>query len=332
VTALLLSAVSSTRVHTSIALSANELVDVVFTGQNLKRRLDDTTSQTQNQVQSGFLLDVVVRQSATIFQLFAGKDQSLLIWGNAFLVLDLLLNLLDGVARLDLEGDSLAGQGLNEDLHTTTETEHQVESRFLLDVVVGQSATIFELLASENQSLLIWGNAFLVLDLLLDLLDGIRRFNFESDGLASEGLDEDLHTTTQAQNQVESGLLLDVVVGKSTAVLELLSGEDETLLIWGNTFLVLNLLLDLFNGVGGLDFQGDGLSGQSLDEDLHTTAQSENQVEGGFLLNVVVGKSTAVFQLLSGEDKSLLIWRDSFLVLNFFASRSQWYQSSLLQE
>jgi hypothetical protein len=63
------------------------------------------------------LLDVVVRQSATIFQLFAGKDQSLLIWGNAFLVLDFLLDLLDSVARLDLEGDGLAGQSLDEDLH-----------------------------------------------------------------------------------------------------------------------------------------------------------------------------------------------------------------------
>jgi hypothetical protein len=29
------------------------------------------------------LLDVVVRKSTAIFQLFAGKDQSLLIWGNA---------------------------------------------------------------------------------------------------------------------------------------------------------------------------------------------------------------------------------------------------------
>ena len=33
--------------------------------------------------------------------------------------------------------------------------------------------------------------------------------------------------------------------------------------------LVLNLGLDVVNGVGGLDLEGDGLSGQSLNKDLH---------------------------------------------------------------
>jgi hypothetical protein len=61
---------------------------------------------------------------------------------------------------------------------------------------------------------------------LLDLLDGIRRFNFESDGLASEGLDEDLHTTAETEHQVESRFLLDVVVSKGSSIFELLSSED----------------------------------------------------------------------------------------------------------
>jgi hypothetical protein len=39
---------------------------------------------------------------------------------------------------------------------------------------------------------------------------------------ASEGLDEDLHTTTQAELQVNGGLLLDVVVCKDTTILKLL--------------------------------------------------------------------------------------------------------------
>jgi hypothetical protein len=44
--------------------------------------------------------------------------------------------------------------------------------------------------------------------------------------LSSEGLDEDLHTTTQAELQVNGGLLLDVVVSKGTAILKLLvSGQ-----------------------------------------------------------------------------------------------------------
>ena len=47
-----------------------------------------------------------------------------------------------------------------------------------------------------------------------------------------------LTTTTQTKHEVKGGLLLNVVVRKSAAVLELLAGEDQTLLVWGNTLLV----------------------------------------------------------------------------------------------
>jgi hypothetical protein len=46
--------------------------------------------------------------------------------------------------------------------------------------------------------------------------------------LASEGLHEDLHTTTQAELQVNGGLLLDVVVRKGTAILNLLASGQWT--------------------------------------------------------------------------------------------------------
>jgi hypothetical protein len=39
-------------------------------------------------------------------------------------------------------------------------------------------------------------------------------------------------------------------------------------------------------------------------------------MESGFLLNVVVGKSAAIFELFSSKDETLLVWWDSFLVLN----------------
>jgi hypothetical protein len=73
---------------------------------------------------------------------------------------------------------------------------------------------------------------------------------------------------------------LDVVVGESSAVLELLTSEDESLLIWWDTFLILDLSLDVFDGVCWLDIKGDGLTGKSLDEDLHTTSESEDEMEG----------------------------------------------------
>jgi hypothetical protein len=38
-------------------------------------------------MEGGLLLDVVVRQSSTILQLFTSEDQSLLIWGNTLLIL-----------------------------------------------------------------------------------------------------------------------------------------------------------------------------------------------------------------------------------------------------
>jgi len=72
----------------SIAFPANHLVAVVLLGQDSKRGLNDTTSQTKHQVKGGLLLYVVVRQGSAIFQLFASKNESLLIWGDAFFVLD----------------------------------------------------------------------------------------------------------------------------------------------------------------------------------------------------------------------------------------------------
>ena len=52
-----------------------------------------------------------------ILQLLAREDQPLLVGGNALLVLDLGLHILDGVGGLHLEGDGLTRQGLHEDLH-----------------------------------------------------------------------------------------------------------------------------------------------------------------------------------------------------------------------
>jgi hypothetical protein len=49
-----------------------------------------------------------------------------------------------------------------------------MESRLLLDVVVGQRAAVLQLLAGEDQTLLIGRDALLVLNLLLHRLDRVR--------------------------------------------------------------------------------------------------------------------------------------------------------------
>ena len=68
---------------------------------------------------------------------------------------------------------------------------------------------------------------------------------------------------------MEGGLLLDVVVAESPSILELLASEDQPLLVWGDSLLVLDLGLDVLDGVRGLDLEGDGLTREGLDEDLH---------------------------------------------------------------
>jgi hypothetical protein len=97
-----------------------------------------------------------------------------------------------------------------------------------------------------------------------------------------------LGTAAKSEDEMESRLLLDVVVGQGATILELLAGKYQTLLVRRNSFLVctatvshgqgnsqppcrrtLDLALDIVNGVGGLDLKGDGLAREGLYKDLH---------------------------------------------------------------
>ena len=78
-----------------------------------------------------------------------------------------------------------------------------------------------------------------------------------------------LGSAAEAEDKVEGGLLLDVVVGEGAAVLELLSGEDEPLLIRRDALLVLDLGLHIVYGVRRLYFKGDGLPREGFHEYLH---------------------------------------------------------------
>ena len=69
----------------------------------------------------------------------------------------------------------------------------EVKGRLLLDVVVAEGAAVLKLLAGEDQALLVGRDALLVLDLGLHIVDRVGRLHLEGDGLAREGLDEDLH-------------------------------------------------------------------------------------------------------------------------------------------
>ena len=100
-----------------------------------------------------------------------------------------------------------------------------MKCRLLLDVIVAESATILELLACENQPLLIrrdtgwwtggsvmsklWRQStmdspLLVLDLCFNIIDSVGRLHLEGDRLPREGLDEDLHLDEGSTSSIAS--------------------------------------------------------------------------------------------------------------------------------
>ena len=118
-----------------------------------------------------------------------------------------------------------------------------MECRLLLDVVVLECPPVLKLLASEDETLLVRGDALLVLDLGLDVLDLFLILDFDRGRRAGRGLHGELHAAAKPQHQVERRLLLDVVVGQRPAVRQLLAGEDQPLLVRRDPLLLLDLCL-----------------------------------------------------------------------------------------
>jgi len=239
-------------------------------------------------MESGLLLDVIVRKSAAILQLLASKDETLLIWRNTFLILDFCLDVFNGVRWLNLKSDGFSCQGFDKDLHSSSETKYKMESWLLLNVIIRKSAAIFQLLASKDETLLIWRNAFLILNFGLYIFNSVRWFNFKCDGFSSQSFDKNLHASSETEHKMESWFLLDVIIWKSAAILQLFASKDETLLIWRNTFLILDLSFDIFNSIRWLYLKGDSFTSQGFDEDLHTSSETKYKMESWFLLDVVI--------------------------------------------
>jgi hypothetical protein len=120
-----------------------------------------------------------------------------------------------------------------------------VQDRFFLNVIIGKSATVLKLLAGEDKTLLVGRNAFFILNIGFHVVNGVGRLNLECDRLSSRGLDKYLHTATETKAEMKGGFFLDVIVREGTTILELLSSEDEMLLIRRDAFFVLNLSLTL---------------------------------------------------------------------------------------
>lgn len=67
-------------------------------------------------MQRGLLLNIIVGQSAAVLELFARKNQPLLVWRYSLFILYFLFDILDGVAGLDVQCDRFAGLGFYENL------------------------------------------------------------------------------------------------------------------------------------------------------------------------------------------------------------------------
>jgi len=121
-TTLSLSAVGGLNWKSSVTLSANHLFALELSGKSSKIWLDlhgshTSSSESQNQMEGGLLLDVVIREGSTIFELLTSEDKSLLIWGNTFFILNLGLDVLNGVSWLNIKSDCLSGEGFDKNLH-----------------------------------------------------------------------------------------------------------------------------------------------------------------------------------------------------------------------
>merc|ERR1719414_1645353 len=121
-----------------------------------------------------------------------------------------------------------------------------MKCRFFLDFIVRQSTSIFQLLSSKDETLLIWWYTFLVLNLCFHILDSVGCFNLQSNCLSCQCFDKNLHSSSETKYEVKSRFLLNVVVRKSSAIFKLLSRKDQTLLIWRYSLLILDFGLNIF--------------------------------------------------------------------------------------
>ena len=101
------------------------------TGRRIRRNSIGANKNQLTEVEGGLLLDIVVGEGGTIFQLLASKDKVLLVTRDALLVSNLGLDIVNGVRGLNFEGNDLPRQSLDKDLHLTVEMEDEMEGRLL---------------------------------------------------------------------------------------------------------------------------------------------------------------------------------------------------------
>lgn len=75
---------------------------------------------------------------------------------------------------------------------------------------------------------------------------------------------------------MKGGLLLDVIIRKSTTVFKLLLGDDQMLLVGRDPFLVLDRTLLIMSRRRRFDLESDSFTGERLDEYLHAATKMKD--------------------------------------------------------
>jgi hypothetical protein len=99
-----------------------------------------------------------------------------------------------------------------------------------------------------------------------------------------------------------------VVVRKGSAVLELLSSEDESLLIWWDTFFVLDLSFDVLNSVCWLEGDGSTSGGTGRSDCWQCKPQ---------LLPLLISLSSSSYSTFASEYKKETLFSRSINVSPF---------------
>ena len=110
VSALLLTAVMSTRGKTSVALTANHLLAVVLLGESGKSGLDHSSSHLEEHFKGGLGRNSVGTDGLSVLKLLSGKDKALLVEVDVLSLLDHLLDVLHGLGGLNLKRDGVSLQ------------------------------------------------------------------------------------------------------------------------------------------------------------------------------------------------------------------------------
>ena len=147
-------------------------------------------------------------------------------------------------------------------------------------------------------------------------MDGISLKDINNYCRWSKGFDKDFQPASKPKDEVKSAFFLNIVVTNCSVILKPFSCKNESLLIGWNSFFCKDFLFYCSNVISVFNVQSNGFSCECSYEYLHSSPESEDKVDCAFLLDVVVSKSTLVFELLSCKNESLLIDWDSFFVCN----------------